>query len=272
MLTVPPLWPMTTRERSTPSSRKTRCCSSPGGSGGVGVCVVIGAPVARWACATARSTRSTPGVIPGRSEAHFKMPARTPVSPIPFPDLPDEEVHHRLRPPQDGARPAEVEVHRHVVVGVHAGCSDHVDLGDRPRDLHDARYVAAQTDDGEVDERVDPVLLELPELFGGPGHLGGLVPLLRRLFDLRTQHEDVLVHQGAAQLRRVDRSAHRVDLGHRPPLDRPDPTPGRRLIVPAGENGSSGWVGTMTQEAHSRSCDGVELRMVRCGRPRRKAL
>ena len=60
-----------------------RCCSRPQGSGGVGVCVVMGTPVARWAWATARSTRSTPGVMPGRSDAHLRIPARTPVSPIP---------------------------------------------------------------------------------------------------------------------------------------------------------------------------------------------
>ncbi len=79
----PPEWPMTTRPRSTPSSARIRCCSKPHGWGGVGVWVVIGTPVWRWAWATARSTRSTPGVIPGVSVAHLRMPARTPVSPMP---------------------------------------------------------------------------------------------------------------------------------------------------------------------------------------------
>src|ERR1700680_3094303 len=55
----------------------------PPGLGGVGVCVVMGVPVLRWAWATALSTRSTPGVMPGVSVAHLRMPARTPLSPIP---------------------------------------------------------------------------------------------------------------------------------------------------------------------------------------------
>ena len=47
------------------------------------MCVVIGAPVARWACAQARSTRSTPGVTPGRSVAHLIAAALIPVPAMP---------------------------------------------------------------------------------------------------------------------------------------------------------------------------------------------
>ena len=47
------------------------------------VWTVIGVPVARWVRATARITRSTPGVSPGSSMAHLSMPARTPVWAIP---------------------------------------------------------------------------------------------------------------------------------------------------------------------------------------------
>ncbi len=45
--------------------------------------MVIGTPVARWARATARSTRSTPGVRPGWSVAHLRIEARTPVPAMP---------------------------------------------------------------------------------------------------------------------------------------------------------------------------------------------
>ena len=200
MLTVPPLWPMTTRVRSTPSSLKMRCCSSPHGSGGVGVWVVMGTPVARWACATARSTRSTPGVMPGRSDAHLRMPARTAGLADALADLADEDVDHRLGPAENGPRTLEVEVHRDFVVGVDTGGHDDVDLRHLFGDGRHPRDVATQSDHGEVDQRVDPVVLELAQLRHGAGLLGRLVPLLRRLLDLGAQHEDVLVHQGAPEV------------------------------------------------------------------------
>ncbi len=73
---------MITRLRSTPSSSKMRCCSSPRRSP-AWVCVEIGTPVRLCAWATARSTRSTPGVMPGSSVAHLRIPALTPVSAMP---------------------------------------------------------------------------------------------------------------------------------------------------------------------------------------------
>ena len=48
------------------------------------VWVEIGTPVCRCACATARSTRSTPGVTPGSSVAHLRIAALMPVSAMPF--------------------------------------------------------------------------------------------------------------------------------------------------------------------------------------------
>ncbi len=77
-----PLWPRTTRAGSTPSSAITRCTSRPRSEPGW-VCTVIGHPVARWARATARITRSTPWVRPASSTAHLSMPARTPVPAMP---------------------------------------------------------------------------------------------------------------------------------------------------------------------------------------------
>ena len=60
MSVVSPECPITTRDRSTPSSAKMRCCSSPRRDA-AWVWVEIGTPVCRCAAATARSTRSTPG-------------------------------------------------------------------------------------------------------------------------------------------------------------------------------------------------------------------
>ena len=50
----------------------------------VSVWVEMGRPVARCTRAAARRTRSTPGVRPGLSVAHFKMPGRTPEPEMPF--------------------------------------------------------------------------------------------------------------------------------------------------------------------------------------------
>ena len=62
-----------------------------------------------------------------------------------------------------------------------------------------------------------PCALSSRSFVNGAGLLGRLVPLVRRLLDLGAQHEDVLVHQGAPEAAAVDRSSHRVDLGHRLP-------------------------------------------------------
>src|SRR5205085_1934544 len=72
----------TTRVRSTPSSSKIRCWSSPVRCAAF-VCVVMKTPVVRCAQAIERSTRSTSSVTPGASVQHLSAPARTPVSPIP---------------------------------------------------------------------------------------------------------------------------------------------------------------------------------------------
>ena len=132
----------------------------------------------------------------------------------PLLDLPNEEVDHGFGSAQDGAGPTEVEVHRDLVVRVDPGRRDDVDLGNLRGDRRDARDVAAQADDGQVDERVDPVRLQLPQLGNGTRLLCGLVPLVGRLLDLGAQHEDVLVHQGATEATAIDRAEDRVDLGH----------------------------------------------------------
>ncbi len=217
MLTVPPLWPMTTRERSTPSSLKMRCCSRPHGSGGRGVCVVMGTPVARWARATARRTRSHPGRHAGfiggafeNSRSHARL--RDALT-----DFPYEHLDHGLGSAEDRARSLEVEEHRHVVVGVDAGGDDDIDFRHQVRDGFDAGDVATQADDREVDERVDPLALELLQLGHCPCLLRLFVPFRGGLLDLRTQDEDVLVHEGPSQGRSLHWPPHGVDLRHSPP-------------------------------------------------------
>ena len=57
-------------------------------------------------------------------------------------------------------------------------------------------HVAPEPDDGQIDDGVDPVLLELLEAGHGQGPGPFLVPFRRGLLDLRAQDEDVLVHEG----------------------------------------------------------------------------
>ncbi len=47
------------------------------------MCTVMGAPVWRWARATARMTRATPSVMPWWSMAHLRKAALTPVPAMP---------------------------------------------------------------------------------------------------------------------------------------------------------------------------------------------
>ena len=183
-----------------------------------------------------------------------------PVSPIPCRISRVEEVHHWLGPPEDGARPAEVEVHRYLVVGVDPGCHDDVDVGDLLGDRRDTGDVPSQADHREVDQGADPVGLELLQFGHGTRLLGGFVPFCCGLLDLGAQHEDVLVHEGLAEEAAVHRSSHRVDLGHRHPL--PTRRWARAGIVVVAADTRRGWRGTMSQQAHSGPCEGIEAQMV----------
>ena len=214
MSVVSPQCPITTRDRSTPSSAKIRCCSSPRRVA-AWVCVEIGTPVWRCACATARSTRSTPGVTPGSSVAHLRIAALMPVPAMPSVMSRDEHVGHGLRAVEQRSRAAEVEVHRHVVVGVDAGGDDDVDVGGRG-DAGDAGDVAAEPDHRQVDDAVHAAGLELAQAGDGVGLALGLVaPDLGIVVDdLGGQHEDVLVHQRHAEVGGVDRSSRGIQLRH----------------------------------------------------------
>ena len=130
MSVVSPLWPMTTRLRSTPSSAKIRCCSRPR-LVAAWVCVEIGTPV----CAV-RLGDGPQHPLDARRDARFVggaledrgLDAGVGDAVL---DVADEHVDHGLRAAERGAGPAVVEVHRHVVVGVEAGGDDDVELGRR---------------------------------------------------------------------------------------------------------------------------------------------
>src|SRR5450755_186538 len=189
-------------------------------------------------------------------------------------NLSNEYLDHRLGPTHDGAWAAKVKEHRHVVVGVDAGCHDDVDFGHHIGDRLDPRYVAAQSDDSQVDQRVDAFALELSQFGDGTGSLGRLVPLLGRLLDVGAEHDDVLVHQGGPQSRPVNRPLDGVDLGHRTPS-----RPRGKNRGGAGERSGAGLaspscsLARLSQEGHSGSCGGAETEMFGWRRsPQRRSL
>jgi hypothetical protein len=65
-------------------------------------------------------------------------------------DIPYEHLDHELWALRGRCRAAEVEVERDVVAGIEPSADDDVERGPLGHQL-DARYVAAQPDDSEID-------------------------------------------------------------------------------------------------------------------------
>ena len=171
--------------------------------------------------ATARSTRSTPGVTPGSSVAHLRIAALMPVPAMPSVDVADEHVGHDLGAVEQRSRSAEVEVHRHVVVGVEPGGDDDVDVGGRG-DAGDARDVAPRP------ITVRSTMLSTPRdlsslrrsiasasRFASSPETSGWLSLISG-----GQHEDVFVHQRHAEVGGIDLSSNGIELRH--PADATD--------------------------------------------------
>ena len=140
---------------------------------------------------------------------------------IPSLDIADEQLGHRFGAGEHRARSLEVEVHRHVVVGVDAGGDHDVEVGGR-RDAGDPRDVAAEPDHGEVDEGVHATRFEFVEPRDGVGLAAGFVAPDRGivLHHLGGQHEDVLMHERDAEIGCIDRSPCGIHLGHTAMLGR----------------------------------------------------
>ncbi len=83
-------------------------------------------------------------------------------------DVADKHLGHDLRAVQQRSRSGEVEIHRDVVVGVDPGGHHDLQVGLRGHPL-DARNVAAESDDGRVDDGVHPEGLQFVELGDGVG-------------------------------------------------------------------------------------------------------
>jgi hypothetical protein len=140
-----PLWPEHDPSRVDPLLARTFCTASPCCEPGC-VCTVIGVPVSLCASATARMTRSTPGVMPWWSMAHLSSPALTEVPAMPSRMSPTNMSTIGSGPRSRARRSARapvVEVERHLVVGVEAGRAHDVEV-DLLGDLGDARQVTAE--------------------------------------------------------------------------------------------------------------------------------
>src|SRR6185369_4983265 len=77
-----------------------------------------------------------------------------------FGDVAYKHVGHEFGAAEFGVRPLEVKVHRHFVVGVDARGGDDVESG-RAGDALDARDVAAEPDDRQVNDGIDAARLQL---------------------------------------------------------------------------------------------------------------
>ena len=203
-----PQWPITTRERSTPSRREDVLLREPGLVGGRGVGGDRDARCARWARAVTSSSFRLRSVTPGRSVAHLMMPARTPV-----PWMPSLDVAHagsaasvswshasihgssvpveagrarRSATPERSATSRITWTSRPRLMGVRST------IVRTPRSARLASSAAASVDDARHVEIVGEALPHRP---------------------VRDQH--VLVHQREAELRGVDRTEHALDRRHR---------------------------------------------------------
>ena len=130
-------------------------------------------------------------------------------------DVTDEQVGHDLGPVQRRTRAEVVETERHVGVGVDAGRDDDVEIGGRG-DSRDPRDVAAESDDGEIDDGVDASCLQLVEPRDRARlPRGVLTPRFRVvLHDFRRHDEDVFVHQRHTEIVGVDRAPRRIHFWH----------------------------------------------------------
>ena len=68
------------------------------------------------------------------------------------------------------------------------------------RHRHDPRREPPEPDHRQIDDGVDAVVLQLLQPANCSVLDGFLVPFRRRLLDLGTEHEDVLVHEGRAEV------------------------------------------------------------------------
>src|SRR5207248_2608313 len=132
-----------------------------------------------------------------------------------FGDVAHEHVAHELRAAKLCARPLKVEVHRYVVVGVDARGDDDVEVGGAG-DAFNARDVAAQADDREINDGINAARLQLVEPRDGISDATFFItPAFGViLHDLCRKHKNVFVHQRDAETVGVYGATHGVDLRH----------------------------------------------------------
>src|SRR5262249_23646212 len=124
---------------------------------------------------------------------------------------------HRLRDVDQQSRAANRVLVWHLVVLVHAGGHDDVEV-DLLGDALDARDVAAEPPHRGVDDRADALGRQGVELLYRVGDPDLLMPpeaVAVVLLVLGGQDEDVFMHEGGAEVVDVNRSLDGLDGGHR---------------------------------------------------------
>jgi hypothetical protein len=126
---------------------------------------------------------------------------------------------NQFRPAQQSAGTAIVEEKRHVVIRIDSRRNDDLDLSLLGDPLN-AREITAQPDHSEVNNCIHTARFQLIQSHRRICNALFLsTPACRIVVrDLRVQDEHVLMHQGGAQMRRVDRAANCLDVGHGPKI------------------------------------------------------
>ena len=160
-----PLWPMTTRVRSTPSSLKIACCSRPRRSA-ANVCVVIGHPVSAMGLGARPQHPLDAGRHAGLVGGALDDAGLDPGAGDALGDVLDEQVDHRVAAVGAAAGDPPLPVVGQLVERVQAGGDDDLQV-DAVRQLGDARDVAAEPERRRVEDGVDAGGLELVEPVDG---------------------------------------------------------------------------------------------------------
>ena len=199
---------MTTRAGSTPSSSKIRSWASP--TSDSTAWVVMARPVRRAARAAARWTRSSAGDTHGLSvPISPMMPGRTPVSPTPSVDLPDELVGEIV-----DRTPIDQRLGRVVGGPVPAAAHDDVEAaGARPASRSQSR-ITPDARQGQVHQPASAGVAEPGELVEDDRLVARQLPVIPARLDVPQRDLGVLVRQGEPERVGLDRAEDGLDVGH----------------------------------------------------------
>ncbi len=200
---------MTTLVGSAPSSSKMRSWSRP--TGERTPWVVMARPVRRAARAAARWTRSSCAETHGLSvPISPMMPGRTPLSPTPSVASATSSSARSIHGPAIDQRLGRV-----VGAAIPAAAHDDVQVA-RPRETGQPGRVAPDAGEREVDQAAATGRAKRGQLVQDHRLVAGELPVVPAVGDLPQRDLGVLVGQREPELRRIDGTEDRLDVGHGP--------------------------------------------------------